>query len=41
MSEDRLAIRLHLIRQEAERAIRAGNRLDPYLIRALTMGEKA
>ena len=41
MSEDRLAIRLHLIRKEAERAIRNGQRLDPHAIVALCRGEKA
>ena len=38
MSEDRLAIRLHLIRKEAERAIRNGQRLDPHLVHAMTAG---
>ena len=41
MSEDRLAIRLHLIRKEAERAIRNGRRLDPHLVHALAAGAKA
>ena len=41
MSEDRLAIRLHLIRKEAERAIRNGQRLDPQLVHAMAVGAKA
>ena len=41
MTEDRLAIRLHLIRKEAERAIRNGQRLDPHLVHAMTAGVKA
>ena len=38
MSEDRSAVRLHLIRKEAERAIRNGQRLDPHLVHAMTTG---
>ena len=41
MTEDRLAIRLHLIRKEAERAIRNGQRLDPHPVHAMTAGVKA
>ena len=41
MSEDRLAVRLHLIRKEAERAMRNGQRLDPHLVHALAAGAKA
>ena len=41
MTEDRLAMRLHLIRREAERAIRDGTRLDPHLVRDMTVGMKA
>ena len=41
MTEDRLAIRLHLIRKEPERAIRNGQRLDPHLVHAMTAGAKA
>ena len=41
MTEDRLAIRLHLIRKEAERAIRNGQRLDPHLVHAMAAGAKA
>ena len=41
MTEDRLAMRLHLIRKEAERAIRDGKRLDPHLVRAMTTGTRA
>ena len=40
MTEDRLAIRLHLIREEAERAIRNGRRLDPHLVHAMSLGRK-
>lgn len=41
MTEDRLAMRLHLIRRQAERAIRDGKRLDPHLVRDMTVGVKA
>lgn len=41
VTEDRLAMRLHLIRKEAERAIRDGTRLDPHLVRDMTVGMKA
>lgn len=40
-SEERLALRLHQIRRQAEAAIRRGDRLDPHLIRAMTTGAKA
>lgn len=38
MTEQRPAIRLHLIRREAERAIRNGQKLDPHLVHAMTTG---
>lgn len=41
MTEDRLAIRLHHIRREAERAIRNGQKLDPRFVLAAALGEKA
>lgn len=41
MSEDRLALRLHQIRRQAERAIREGQKLDPHLIHAMTTGVNA
>ena len=41
MTEDRLAMRLHLIRKEAERAIRNGTKLDPRLIHDMGMGRRA
>ena len=40
-TEDRLAVRLHLIRRETERAIRNNTKLDPHLIRDLTTGKRA
>lgn len=39
MTEDRPAIRLHLIRQQAEHAIRRGEQLDPRTVLAMTRGE--
>lgn len=39
--EDRLALRLHQIRRQAETAIRNGQKLDPHLIHAMTTGVKA
>lgn len=41
MTEDRLALRLKSIREQAERAIQRGDKLDPHLIRAMTQGRKA
>ena len=41
MTEDRLALRLKRIRDETERAIKDGKKLDPHLIRAMTLGAKA
>lgn len=41
MFEDRLAIRIRLIRKETERAIRNGQKLDPRLIRDMSMGRRA
>lgn len=40
-TEDRLAVRLYLIRKETERAIRNNTKLDPHLIRDLTTGKRA
>lgn len=40
MTEDRLAVRLHRIRQHADNAIRSGEKLDPRLIRDMTLGER-
>ena len=39
MTEDRLALRLHHIRQQAEQAIRRGEQLDPRTVLAMTRGE--
>ena len=39
--EDHPALRLATIRRQAERAIRDGRRLDPRLVRDMTMGAKA
>ena len=41
MTEDRLALRLKNIRDQADRAIRNGQQLDPHLIRSMTLGEHA
>lgn len=41
MTEDRLALRLRQIRRQTENAIRDGRKLDPHLIRSMTLGEKA
>lgn len=41
MTEDRLAMRLHRIRQQAEHAIRRGEQLDPRTILAICQGKKA
>lgn len=41
MTEDRLALRLKNIRDQAETAIRRGDKLDPHLIRSMTLGERA
>lgn len=38
-TEDRLALRLHQIRRQAEHAIRSGQKLDPHLIHAMTTGD--
>lgn len=40
-TEDRLALRLRQIRRQAETAIRNGQKLDPHLIHAMTVGVKA
>lgn len=40
MTEDRLALRLHLIRKEAERAIRNGTKMDPHLVHTMATGAK-
>lgn len=37
--DDRLALRLHRIRQHADRALRLGEQLDPRIIRDMTTGE--
>lgn len=38
-TEDRLVLRLHQIRRQAEHAIRTGKKLDPHLIHAMTTGD--
>lgn len=40
MTEERLALRLRQIRRQAENAIRDGRKLDPYLIHAMTTGDR-
>jgi hypothetical protein len=40
-TEDRLALRLHQIRRQAEAAIRRGEKLDPHHIHDLTTGANA